>query len=423
MKTEGIVRFDHTEKLVIADNLQSVKPMYGKASISDAPSIISRTLGLKITGNKSPIAGKDFPHVDRLIFFFLDGFGTSTVRWALEKFNLPHTQEFIDKADLDVITSTFPSTTSTATISCHSGLTPGEHGVIGYTQYLSSIGTVCNMINMSPLGLKGRSISDHVLNSTPDLIGNTIHSSLTKDGVKSFYYSPRAISKSGLTKITTGSAIIRPYLSHSHLFTLLKSDLERERGQSLHFCYIPTVDTISHKVGPYTEETANEIESIFHMILEFSKNLNTANTGILISADHGHTVVPRENIRDIAGDTKLRNNMICPAVGDLRAPFLHLRKDTMGESVEHILENFDGFAPINFKDAVKKGLIGPCDLRKLRFGSGEDIVIMPPDGTAIFDSTLSTLDPDSSEIDMIGMHGGLSREEMEIPLISYFRNR
>ena len=423
MKTEGIVRFDHTEKLVIADNLQAVKPMYGKASISDVPSIISRTLGLKITGNKSPIAGKDFPHVDRLIFFFLDGFGTSTVRWALEKFSLPHTQEFIGKADLDVITSTFPSTTSTATISCHSGLTPGEHGVIGYTQYLSSIGTVCNMINMSPLGLKGRSISDHVLNSNQDLIGNTIHSSLTKDGVKSFYYSPRAISKSGLTKITTGSAIIRPYLSHSHLFTLLKSDFEREKGQSFHFCYIPTVDTISHKVGPYTEETANEIESIFHMILELSKTHSTRNTGIMISADHGHTVVPKENLRDIATDLKLRKNMIAPAVGDIRAPFLHLRKDKLKESVEHILGNYEGFVPMDLEEAISKDLFGPCDPDKIRFGSGEDIVLLPPNGFGIMDSTLSLLDPDSAEINMIGMHGGLSREEMEIPLISYFRGQ
>lgn len=423
MRTESLLRYNFTEILSIAENTQAVRPLYGKASIADITSIISRILGSKAAGNGNPIAGKDFPHVDQLVFFFIDGLGYSTIEWALDRFHLSSTEEFLGKSCLDVITSTFPSTTSTATISCHTGLTPGEHGVIGYTQYLGSVGTVCNMINLSPLGMRGRSLEEQILKTNPSLKSKTVHSSLSSQGIRSFYYSPRAISRSGLTKITAESSIIRPYLSPSHLFTQLRSDLEKEQGQSFHFCYMSTVDTISHKVGPYTEETANEIESIFHMILEFSKSLRTSNIGIVISADHGHTVVPRENIIDVALDSKLRNSMICPAVGDIRAPFIHLRKNTITEAMDHIKGNYGGFVPIDMDEAAKKGLFGPEDLRKTMFGSGEDLVILPPHGSGITDSTLSVLDPDSSEINMIGMHGGLSREEMEIPLISYFRNR
>ncbi len=417
------VRERYTEMSSFNGEMEKVRPMYGKASIADIPEITERVLGIKGAGGKSPIAGADFPEVDQQIFFFMDGFGYHTLQWSLESFNLKSTEEFLKNASLDIISSTFPSTTSTATISCHTGLTPGEHGVLGYTQYMSSAGTVCNMINLSPLGIRGQSLISNGLDSENILKNGTVHSSLGSEGIKSFYYSPRAISKSGLTKLTTEAAVSRPYLSHSHLFTLLKSDLEREKGRTFHFCYIPSVDTISHKVGPYTEETANEIESIFHMILELSKTHSTRNTGIMISADHGHTVVPKENLRDIATDLKLRNNMIAPAVGDIRAPFLHLRKDKLKESVEHILGNYEGFVPLGLEEAISKDLFGPCDPDKIRFGSGEDIVLLPPNGFGIMDSTLSLLDPDSAEINMIGMHGGLSREEMEIPLISYFRGQ
>jgi hypothetical protein len=47
-----------------------------------------------------------------------------------------------------------------------------------------------------------------------------------------------------------------------------------------------------------------------------------------------------------------------------------------------------------------------------------DYTIIPAQNSGIIDTWLSTLDPEWSNIDMIGMHGGFSLEEMIVPVIT-----
>ena len=112
--------------------------------------------------------------------------------------------------------------------------------------------------------------------------------------------------------------------------------------------------------------------------------------------------------------------MIGPVAGDVRSPFLHLRHGTMESVVEQINDSNGNLKPMNMKNALLAGLFGNRDLKDAPFGSGEDIVLFPALGTGVTDSTLSLIDPDYSVTEMMGMHGGLSREENEIPLIHYF---
>ncbi len=422
MKPE--VRIHFTEKSRFNGDMEKVMPMYGSASIADIPEILENSLGFKKNFHGSLKAGKDFPECDHLIFVLLDGFGFHTLKWALENNHLKNTGKFLEESFLDIISSTFPSTTSTATISCHTGLTPGDHGILGYIQYLASVGSVCNMISLSPLGKSGQSILSGGLEIGKILRRGTVHSVLTENGISSYYYSPSSIINSELTKLTADSAIKRGYLSHSHLFTMIRSDIQKEKGRSLHFCYLSTVDTISHKVGPYTNETANEIESIFRFIRDLSDICHLKrNSGIVISADHGHTVVPPCGLIDLALDEKIRNNMISPVVGDVRSPFVHLRHGFLESVMVEISELHRNVESMEMNNATLKGLFGNRELKPLNFGSGEDLVLFPAHGTGVTDSTLAMLDPDYSVKEMIGMHGGLSMEEMEIPLINYFGNR
>ena len=41
------------------------------------------------------------------------------------------------------------ASTTTATVTLHTGMDPEEHGIIGYIQYLKDVGSVCNMISLT----------------------------------------------------------------------------------------------------------------------------------------------------------------------------------------------------------------------------------------------------------------------------------
>ncbi len=85
--------------------------------------------------------------------------------------------------------------------SLHTGLTPQEHGVIGYTMYLRELGLIGQMLRFTPM-LGGRSLFDTGLDRQNFLGGETIHERLGNEGLDSIVYVPRYIMDSGLSQVT-----------------------------------------------------------------------------------------------------------------------------------------------------------------------------------------------------------------------------
>src|SRR5579863_10107401 len=121
-----------------------VTPKYEGQCISNLPDTFSKLLGVHAA---RPLSGSRFyefasrTSVENVVFLLLDGFGFNSILQANEKFGLPAVQKIVDEQQeeesfVTPLTSVFPSTTSTATTSLHMGLTPQEHGIIGYTMYM-----------------------------------------------------------------------------------------------------------------------------------------------------------------------------------------------------------------------------------------------------------------------------------------------
>ena len=415
------VRHDYTENERFNGIQNLIRPLYGNASIADIPDVARKALGVKTKHNHRGVTSHDTEQVDHLIFFFLDGFGFHSLKRSAEKFPMKNTKEFLENASLDIISSTFPSTTATATISCHTSLTPSEHGVMGYIQYLGYAGSVCNMLAMSPLGRTDPDILDGFFDVRKIEESGTIHSVMRENDITPYYYSPAEISGSNLSRIAAGAAETRGYISQSQIAAMIQSDLERESGKSFHFCYIPTIDTISHKVGPFTGDTAMDIDSIFRLILQVQEyNKADRKIGVIVSADHGHTLIRENGITDMAEDRYMKRILIAPVVGEIRAPFLHFRSGELDNGIDRIRTEYPEFLPIKFNEALRTGLMGEIKQELKGFGSGEDLILVPLSDVGMNDSSLALHDPAYRKISMKGYHGGMSLEEMRIPLISWY---
>ena len=401
-------------------NKDLLKPAFGNGCITDIPGHILANFGIGTWQSSGKRRGWISENPDHYIFLLLDGFGFSTIKYSLEKYNMKYLNIFTENSEFNLITSVFPSTTSTATVSYHTNMNPIDHRIMGYTSYIPEAGTVCNMISLTPLGRKEHCLLDNGYEMPWIRDHGTIYNELQKNDVSSFLYLPYAIRNSGLTRITGNRANISPYHSISQMFTSLERNLSASKGKTFHFCYISTVDTISHKIGPYTKDTAIEIESIF-MLLEEQLLKSTdlpKNTFMSISADHGHTVLEEKQKIDLSTDRKLKSFLSTPVVGDARSPFIRTKEGLMETTLNHLTKKYEKyFISVPSKELMAEGFFGTPSgvMEDMSFLS--DIILIPQNSTSIFDSSLKIVDPKNESDTMIGMHGGLSCDEMLVPFL------
>ncbi|MCL6002233.1 MAG: alkaline phosphatase family protein [Thermoplasmatales archaeon] len=397
-----------------------VRPAFGKGSIADLSSLYMRALQAKKVENVPTLMKEAIDEVDHLVFFLIDGMGHATLKNALKNYRVPALSSYLSKSIYIPITSVFPSTTSTATVSIQTGSEPVQHGIIGYTSYLRELGRIFNMISLAPLGSKDTLMPGAVYDDEDLVRLGTIYSHLKEPSVSSNLYIPNKIIDSGLTRFTGRGADIHGYYSLSHMMVTLKRNLASEK-KGFHFCYLSTVDTISHKLGPQTEEVAEEVNSIFKLIDErlFEFREIEGDLGVIISADHGHIMIRPDAIIDASIDQKLIPFFAIPVTGDARAPILRINEGKMEEALDYIEERYGGhFMAVRSEDLLKMGYFGISEKRFAKEDRFGDVMLVPIGESGMIDSRLRLLDKEIDFGSLTGVHGGLSQEEMIVPLIS-----
>jgi hypothetical protein len=100
-----------------------------------------------------------------------------------------------------------------------------------------------------------------------------------------------------------------------------------------------------------------------------------------------------------------------PPSGEPRTPVFHLKQGRKAEFVARFEERFTGQFLLQTPAQIQDLLGGPLSVQaEERYG---DLV-----GVALTDLVLSYLEPGGSKPEFIGYHGGLTPEEMIVPLIA-----
>ncbi|MEM3873167.1 MAG: alkaline phosphatase family protein, partial [Nitrososphaeria archaeon] len=146
---------DFDDKLEILENNifegKLIMPDYNNLCLVNLHSLIGRFFGIEnLSYSKMYIEDlPDFTNINKIVLFIIDGLGYNFLNNHLNKTSIliRNVREWF----LTPITSTFPSTTSTALTSLFTAQTPIEHGIIGYTMYLKSLGLIVDMLNFAPV--------------------------------------------------------------------------------------------------------------------------------------------------------------------------------------------------------------------------------------------------------------------------------
>jgi len=393
-----------------------LKPRYDGHSVANIPETVAKLLGAR---SKRPLVDeKLYRHddVENVVFLLLDGFGSAQLKFAREQFGVPSFDSLFSFADMIPITSVFPSTTSSAMASIHTGLTPQEHGIVGYTMFISQLGVVSQMLRFAPV-LGGRPPFDNGLDPRTFLGAETIHESLQHEGISSTVYVPSHIIDSGLSRITYRGAEVEPSVSFGDTLIKTRRNLEAGRANSFHLLYHASPDTVSHARGPYSEEEAAELESLFalvnrHLFSKLSREVGRK-TVFLVSGDHGAVNINDKLVVDVASHDELLSLFRLPPTGDSRASILNLKPGTADKLLAFFEKNYPGqFQLMDSQRMLSEGYFG---LGKVNASISErigDIIAVPR-----FDNAIDNSQMDSKRDEIPGRHGGLSEEEMQVPLL------
>jgi hypothetical protein len=350
---------------------------------------------------------------ERVVLVYLDAFG-----WTFLERHADH--PLFDRARADGVllqlTSQFPSTTTAQVTTIHSGLTVAEHGLYEWHVYEPSLDRLITPLLFSFAGDGGRgTLTGHL---EPDELFPTtsFHASLGESGIRTSVVLPAAIAPTAPNLALLRGTDVRSFEDPERAFAVAVGALDAG-SQHVHV-YVETIDSLMHAVGP-DDPLA---DAAIRMVLDaLSETVFPAGTLVLLTADHGmspvdpaRTVYVNEVWPELAAylETGADGKPLAPA-GSCRDLFLHTRAECVPEVCEGLGERLDGLAEaVAVEELVAEGIIAEPSARlRARLAN---VVVLPRHGEAVY-----WREPGRFEQSLHGQHGGLSPQEMEIPLTAW----
>lgn len=401
---------------------QFVRPIYHDYGFAALPATIKALFGLA-----PPTAFLDHElgnGVKKVIALFIDGFGWRFLERHLDR--SPFLKRFMDQGMVYQATSMFPSTTAAHVTHIHTGV---PHTTTGIFEWYFYDPTVDNVI--APL-LFSLSV-DPTREGLKDKLGvqfrdvfrypSTIYHTLTTAGVKCYTYQNIAyIDSSYSESALAGSEKYGFYTVSDALITLADRVRERPDETAYHFMYIDTIDGLGHKRGCSSRPFDAECDTILTALERLLINQlgGVKDTLLMVFADHGMTETdPKKCIyldEDRAKVTRwlrtTRRGTPLLAGGSPQDLFLYIRPDCIAEAVEYfqgVVGEHGVVLPVQqLIDDHIFGLESPSPEFLARVG--EVAVLMDGKTSAWWRAY-------PRPFQQYALHGGLSRAEMEIPVM------
>lgn len=290
------------------------------------------------------------------------------------------------------ITSVAPSTTATALTSIATGLTPGEHGIVGYRMAMGH--DVLNTLRWSD----GR--GDARATYAPDRV----------QPVEAFLgHRPPVVTKAEFA--TTGFTGAHLVGARFHGYRMASTMIEHVRrlvvaGESFVYAYYEGIDKVAHEFGLgdfYRSELCTADRVVAQLL-----DVLPSGVALLVTADHGHLETGDQLVephRDVLAATAMQS-------GEGRLRWFHARPGRLDVLADALRRHHGGQAWVRTKaEAIAEGWFGPV--------VGEAAASRLGDVCLAAKGTLAFVDPDDSgPYELVGRHGSLTSAEMFVPLVA-----
>ncbi|MHA1580276.1 MAG: alkaline phosphatase family protein [Candidatus Freyarchaeota archaeon] len=261
-----------------------------------------RMLGIESPDRKTLLDNKscrrmleenDCLDAENVVNVIVDSVGTKQFPFAERLFRL------YEELNGIVLSSVFPTITSAAIPSIHSGLPPERHGIIGHKILFPQLGTVVDTLKMASVKVPS---FDMLYKSGIDvkllLLERGMYSVLDEEGVLHAELLPWDIAGTGLSHLLETENVSIGYSDIIDGFSLAKRILEKYEGRkTLINIYVGLMDSMSHVYGPFSEEYRYAIRHLENVLLTFINRLKRSiarNSVLTVFSDHGQDALEAE---------------------------------------------------------------------------------------------------------------------------------
>ncbi|MDI3523636.1 MAG: hypothetical protein PWQ27_911 [Kosmotoga sp.] len=385
-----------------------VLPDYSnKKTIPNFSSAILQHFGVEPPFEPFPLALEDInlKGIDKIIIFIIDALSYNAVLKLLGKGGFEH----IKPDTLKKMTSVFPSTTTAALTSFFTGVPPAQHGMLGYTLYLKEFGGLSNMIELTPMAQERDGLTKVGFDPMKFLPLPTIFQQLHEAGITGYHITSKSFVNTGLSRMHSIDAHIKGVYGLGDMIEEVHHIISSGPKKSLTYVYWGLIDSYGHRYGPKSEAYMEESYWLLRALDDFFGKLRSKKTAFFIVADHGQIETPWEKEIWWTKREKIYDYLYALPGGEHRAMYLYTHYPEELKSV--ILNNWnEQLMVLNLEDAEELNLFGGHLKKDLKSRVGELIVIPRDDYAFCFKYT-------GQEHSMKGRHGGLTDDEMFVPLI------
>ena len=381
-----------------------IKPDYARGSIVNLMTSILQGLGQHTNHHPAltDLNTETFNRAQNIVLLVIDGLGYNYLTR-----HAPHSS--LHNHLHGKLTSVFPSTTATAITTFMTGLAPQQHGLTGWFTYFQELDNILTVLPAIPRLISAAPTEQPIDVAT--LYGHVPVFDLLD--VDSYMISPRYIAYSDFSIAHRGKASIVPYDNLHECFAATGNLIKANNNRKYIYTYWPQFDGMAHEKGVGSKEVASHFQEIDAAFGQFIEDIKGSNTLVIATADHGLIDSGPDYCIELEQHPELQNMLTMPLSGERRMAYCYVKEELREDFIHYLKRDFtDQITAHLSKDLLEQHYygLGPAH-PKLHQRIGDYALVMSNNYT-IMDTV-----PGENRFYHIGTHGGLSEDEMLVPLI------
>jgi hypothetical protein len=307
------------------------------------------------------------------------------------------------------ITSVFPSTTATAITTFLTGLAPQQHGLTGWHMYFKELGSVAAV-----LPFRARHGGPSLTQSGVVPAALFGHGSLfDRLAVPSCIVAPQRIVHSDFNLAHSGRARRMGYATLAQFFGKIGEALADGAGRKYVYAYYPALDGLAHEYGIASPQVAAHFAALDAAFGEFLHGVRGSGSTVVVTADHGFIDTAPDALIELERHPALAETLVLPLCGERRVAYCYVHPHKREQFERYVQDELAGCAAL-FESAqlMAQGYFGPgVPHPRLCERIGHYTLVMKKN------FTIKDWLPSERRHTQIGVHGGVSVQEVMVPLV------
>lgn len=366
---------------------------------------------LRARGGRSPCPGlagfpdRAFREARRVAYLVIDGLGEHQLRWYLGK---ARRSPFFAAHPRQVITTVFPATTAAAVTTFATGAPPRAHGVLGWHLHLGDLGMVSTIligVTRTGMPMMGPDFPLKEYMRLPSHLATVPgrRTLISYGDIPDSRYSRAGLRWHETVACTTLNGLVR----HVTAFA-------RAPGRGLAYAYWPGLDSLCHEWGCFHPKVFAHMAALDRALADLGERLRGTGAALAVTADHGLVDTPPEKCIELREVPGFYDGLAVLPSGDAREVSCFVRPAKLPAFLKLVRTRLRRACYcVEGEYLVRRGFFGPGREHPALAQRVGDYVLIARDGYAF-----NTTPPGMPSKFKRGNHGGMSAEEMRVPLFT-----